>query len=123
MAGCIVLDLQKPARGGFVRQTKDLDILILKILETHMFDVTEEDWTKILQCDSKTPGDHARGQACVELLQHFDIDPAQIDVKYSTNDKDLAQRASAELLNTMKAITKKIFPDIAAAKAVGLRIT
>ena len=117
MAGCILLDLQKPARGGFIRQTKDLDILILKILEIHMFDVTEEDWTKILQYDSMTPGDHARGEACVELLKHFDIDPTQLDAKYNAADQDLTRKASAELLNTMKAITKKIFPDIAAAKA------
>jgi len=117
MAGCIVLNLQKPARGGFVRQTDDLDILILKILEIHIFEVTEEDWIKILQYDDKTPGDLARGQAGVELLKHFDINPDQINAKYNAADNDLAQRASTDLLNSMKTITKKIFPDVAAAKA------
>ena len=119
MAGCTVFELSKPTKGGFVPKTKNLDILILKILELHLFEVQGKDWVNILHYDSQIPGDNARSSAATELLRHFDITDAenQVNSKFNSADDNLIHTASVDLKNTMKAITMKVFKDVNAAKA------
>ena len=119
MAGCTVFELSKPTKGGFVPKTKDLDILILKILELHLFEVPGKDWINILHYNSQIPGDNARNSAATELLRHFEITDAvnQVNAKFDPADDNLIHTASVDLKSTMKAITLKVFKDVNAAKA------
>ena len=119
MAGCTVFELSKPARGGFVPKTKELDIVILKILELHLLKMPGEDWINILRYNSEIPGENARTSAATELLRHFNItDPAnQVNAKFDTADDNLIHTASVDLKKTMKAVTLKVFKDVNAARA------
>ena len=119
MAGCTVFELSKPTKGGFVPKTKELDIVILKILELHLFEVPGKDWINILHYNSQIPGEDARASAATELLRHFNITDAanQVNAKFDSADDNLIHTASVDLKNTMKAITLKVFKDVNAVKA------
>ena len=122
MAGCIVCELSKPAKGRMVPKTKDLDVLIMKILELHLFEVDGKTWANILCHDAKYPGDRARGDAAVEILKYFGIEDEtsqneKLDSKFNPADDDLIHAASADLKCTMAAITSKVFKDFETAKA------
>ena len=67
MSGCIVQELSKPAKGGFIPKTKDLDVLILKVLELHLFEVDGKDWINMLQFNDDYTEERARGDAAYEL--------------------------------------------------------
>jgi len=119
MAGCTVFELSKPTKGGFVQKTKELDILILNILELHLVEVPGKDWVNILHYDSQIPENNARNSAATELLRHFNITDAtnQVNARFDPADDNLLHAASVDLKKTMKAITFKVFEDVAAAKA------
>ena len=122
MTGCIVKELSKPARGSLVPKTKDLDVLIMKILELHLFEVSGKTWINILNHNKKYSGDRARGDAAVELLKYLGIEEeeaqeAKINANFDHADEDLIHTASADLKSTMAAITSKVFKDFRTAKA------
>ena len=103
MCGCIVKELSKPAKGGFIPKTKDLDVLILKIFELHLFEVDVKDWINMLHHDSSYTGERARGDAAVELLKHFGVEDVasqneKINSKFDAADDNLIHSASVELL-------------------------